>query len=74
MKIVTSANVKEMSLVPALYYTRAFIDDDDNVIIITDTECSATEIKQNTAVILDIIRKYDVIKPKEIMVNVIETI
>ncbi len=74
MRIVSLASVKETPLVPALYYTRAFLDDNDNVVIVTDTECAAEEIKQNSDIILDTICRYDVIKPNEIMVDVIETI
>ena len=72
MKIVNSPAFFGSSVIPALFYTTAYFDDDDNLVIVTDTQIAANEIKKNERNLLSIIEHYDKIEPDKITVKLIE--
>ncbi len=73
MKIATSAAFYGSAVIPALFYTNAFLDDDDNLIIITDTQSAVNEIEKSSDKLVRIIERYGAIEPSMISVKLIET-
>ena len=73
MKIATSAAFYGSAVIPALFYTNAFLDDDDNLIIITDTQSAVDEITKNSDKLTRIIERYGSIEPSIVSVRLIET-
>lgn len=73
MKIATSAAFYGSAVIPALFYTNAFLDDDDNLVIVTDTQSAANEIEKSSDKLMRIIERYGTIEPSVISVKLIET-
>lgn len=71
MKIANSPAFLGSAVIPALFYTNAFFDDDDNVVIFTDTRSAAYEIMKNEDKIIRIIERYDKIEPDKIIIKLI---
>ena len=57
-----------ITLPSALFYTYAFLDDDDNIIIYTDNENAASEIRKYSDLIIKTICKFDTINPTKVIV------
>lgn len=72
MKIASSPAFFGSPVIPALFYTNAYLDDDDNLVLVTDTQSAANEIKKNEDSLLRIIDRYDTIEPEKITVKLIE--
>ena len=72
MKISQSAAFYGSAVIPALFYTSAYLDDEDNLIIVTDTQSAANEITKNSDKLISIIERYGTIKPSVISVKLIE--
>lgn len=70
MRVNFHAQTDIATLPAALFYTCAFIDDDNNIIIYVDSENAANEIRRNSEFILQTVCRYDVIKPTQISVYV----
>lgn len=73
MKIENSPAFFGSAVIPALFYTVAYFDDDDNLVIVTDTQGAANEIKRNENNLLSIIEHYDKIEPAKITVKLVDT-
>jgi len=73
MKIANSPAFFGSTVIPALFYTNAYLDDNDNLVIFTDTQSAINEIMKNEEGLLRIIDRYDTIEPKKITVELIET-
>ncbi len=72
MKIAKSAAFYGSAVIPALFYSSAYLDDEDNLIIVTDTQSAANEITKNSEKLISIIERYGTIKPSVISVKLIE--
>ena len=73
MKISQSPAFTGTPVIPALFYTNAYLDDDNNLVLITDTQSAADAIMKSEKNLLRFISNYDIISPEKIFVEVVET-
>lgn len=68
MRINSTLGNEITSLPSVLFYTYAFLDDDDNIIIYADNDNAVNEIKKHSDLIIETIYKFDNINPSKVMV------
>ncbi len=59
MKLSSPRNCQCKDLPPALLYTKAFITDDEELIVIADTDYAAAVIHKHKDTILEYAKRYD---------------
>ena len=74
MKISQSPAFMGSPIIPALFYSNAYLDDDNNLVLITDTQSAANAIMESEKYLLRFISNHDIIKPGRIIVEHVETL
>jgi hypothetical protein len=72
VKKLIRRNAKNKSLVAAMEFAKAYTDDNDNIVVYTDTAIAAETIKENKTTLLNCLELIDGIRHERLEVYVVQ--